>query len=190
MKPCDKWFDEFVVSTEGGLKRYVRTIIASAEDAQEVVQEAYLKVYCVLRNSSANDHAPTALVYTTARNLALSRLRHQKVITQKATAVGVAEELRVSRDSVERQCGRSEKLNSALLAVTQLPPKCREVFVLRMIEGQSHRDIADRLQISVSTVEKHIAKGVRLCRQYIADIAMERQAQQLLSETKAREFGT
>ncbi len=190
MKPCHKWFDEFVSTTEGGLVRYARTIVVSPEDAQEVAQEAYLKIYCVLRKNSAVNHSPVALLYTTARNLALSRLRHQKVMTQKALAVGVAEELRVNRISAERQLGQREKLAAALRAVSALPPKCREVFVLRVIEGFSHRAIAEKLQISVSTVEKHIARGVRLCRQHIAVIAADQQSQPDQKSMPLQEFGT
>ena len=55
-----------------------------------------------------------------------------------------------------------------MLAVNQLPPKCRNVFVLRMIDGLSQRAIGERLGIAVSTVEKHLAKGLRLCKESIA----------------------
>ena len=55
-----------------------------------------------------------------------------------------------------------------LRAVNGLPPKCRDVFVLRMIEGLSQREIAERLGITVSTVEKHLARGLRHCKDSLA----------------------
>ena len=46
--------------------------------------------------------------------------------------------------------------------IDSLPDKCRQAFVLRRIEGYSQREIAQRMQISENTVEKHICKGIRV----------------------------
>lgn len=48
-------------------------------------------------------------------------------------------------------------------AVAQLPPKCQQVFILRKVEGLSMKDIAIRMDISVSAVEKHVATGLIKC---------------------------
>ena len=156
-------FDVLVKSTRDALTRYVTRLTGSADDAQEIVQEAYLKVFCVLRANPACE-SPAALLYTAARNLAISRRRHDKVVARSETAITVAEELRTAPATVEQHAGRREQLQHLMLAVNRLPPKCRSVFVLRMIEGLSQQDIAERLGISVSTVEKHLSRGLRLCR--------------------------
>mgnify|MGYP006186034825 CR=1 FL=1 len=46
--------------------------------------------------------------------------------------------------------------------IAQLPDKCRQAFILRRVEGFSQREIAERMQISENTVEKHVCKGIRL----------------------------
>ncbi len=168
MKAVENWFDDFVSETRVAVTEYITRITNSREDAKDVVQEAYLKVYCCIRNKPG-EHQPAALLYTTARNLALSRRRHQQVVDKRATAVSVAEELRASPRSTEHRAGRREQLQMLLLAVNKLPPKCRSAFVLRMIDGLSQQEIAERLGISVSTVEKHLARGLRLCRAEIVD---------------------
>ena len=169
MTAVGNWFDDFVVETRVAVTDYVNRITHSREDAKDVVQEAYLKVYCCIRNNPG-EHQPVALLYTTARNLALSGRRHQKVVDKRATAVGVAEELRASPRSTEHRAGRREQLQMLLLAVNKLPPKCRSAFVLRVIDGLSQQEIAERLGISVSTVEKHLSRGLRLCRAEIASL--------------------
>ena len=59
-------------------------------------------------------------------------------------------------------------------AIDDLPPGCREVLLLRKVELLSHREIADRLGIAVSTVEKQHARALRLLR---AALPSEIQAQ-------------
>lgn len=166
MKPDEQWFDDFVDDTRVALTAYVNRITGSRDDAQEVVQEAYLKVYCAL-SSGVQGHQPAALLYTTARNIAISRQRHDTVVARSETAVTVFEELRTARKTTEQQAGRREQLQMLLLAVNKLPPKCRSVFVMRMIEGLSQQAIGERLGIAVSTVEKHLSRGLRLCRSEI-----------------------
>jgi RNA polymerase sigma factor (sigma-70 family) len=169
MKPSQEWFNDLVEQTRGGLARYVDRILVSPDDTQEVLQEAYLKVFVALRKSGPDENYPVAFLYTTARNIAISRLRHQSVVLKSVGAISIAEELRVERASAEQQVSESERLNALLLVVNGLPPKCREVFVLRWIHGMSQRDIGEKLGISVSTVEKHLAKGLRHCKAMMAD---------------------
>jgi len=158
------WFDGFVEETRGPLAAYIRKIVSSPDDVQGVMQDAYLKVFVALRKFRYQGHSPTALLYTTAHNLAISRLRHQKVIQHSFAAVSIAEELRCECLSAEQSVSVSQKRNELMLIINALPPKCRDVFVLRWIHGMSQRAISERLDIAVSTVEKHLAKGLRFCK--------------------------
>jgi RNA polymerase sigma-70 factor (ECF subfamily) len=52
-------------------------------------------------------------------------------------------------------------------AVATLPPQCQKVFVMCRVLGQSHKEIAARLGISTSTVEKHVAAGFKRCSDHL-----------------------
>jgi len=171
---CEKWFDEFVAEGRAELTGFLCRILRSADDAAEVSQEAYLKVYLALQQDTAREHCPKALLYTTARNLAISRLRHQKVIDRSALAVTVNQELQAERRSPEQFASSSEDLRDLLRVVNQLPPKCRQVLLLRMLEGLSQKEIAARLSIAVSTVEKHLAKALHSSRNAMAELKLSR----------------
>ncbi len=160
-KVSRQWFDEFVVATRGELTGYLGRLLKSSDDALEVSQEAYLKVFVALRKNSGREHTPKALLYATARNVAISRLRHQRVVENSAGAVYINQELQVVERSPEQQACKSDDLHSLLHVINRLPPKCRKVLLLRMLEGLSQKQIASRLGIAVSTVEKHLAKGLR-----------------------------
>jgi RNA polymerase sigma factor (sigma-70 family) len=52
-------------------------------------------------------------------------------------------------------------------AVAALPKKCRQVFLLRKVHGLGHREIAERMGLSVSSVEKYLLRGIVDCRAYM-----------------------
>ena len=62
-----------------------------------------------------------------------------------------------------------QELQRLELAVAQLPEGCRTVLLLRKVELLSHREIADRLGIAISTVEKQHARALRLLRALLAN---------------------
>ncbi|GMG86763.1 RNA polymerase sigma factor [Biformimicrobium ophioploci] len=133
-------------------------------EAEEVVQEAYLRLFMALQKSPEIEIRP--YIFRVARNLAISRLRHQRVVHEHASAVEMAAENLQQRPNTEHEVCSEQDKQSLLAAINSLPPACRQVFVFRKIEGMSHREISERMGISVKTVENHIARGMRLCREY------------------------
>lgn len=54
-------------------------------------------------------------------------------------------------------------------AVARLPPKCRRVYLMRKVHGMSHKEIAQHMGITTTTVERHITKGIRDCARYMEE---------------------
>jgi RNA polymerase sigma-70 factor (ECF subfamily) len=60
-----------------------------------------------------------------------------------------------------------ERIRLLARAIAALPPQCAKVFILRKMQGMSQKEIAVRLNISVRTVENHVAVGLSRCRAFM-----------------------
>jgi len=145
------------------LRRYVRRWVRSPAEADEIVQEAFLRTY----ERSAAVETPRAFLFTIARHLAWKLRRHQALAA--TDSVGDFDDSRVvpQGPSPETQMLADEEVRLLTRAVEQLPPQCRAVFALRVFYACSYQDIADRLGLSVRTVEKHVARGTRETHEYL-----------------------
>lgn len=148
------------IACERRLKRFVARLCRNVEDADDITHEALVSA---LRAEA--DHAiehPEAYLYRAARNLALKN--QAKKSREVVGFVEAAADTLVSLEpSVEDQVISRERYALFCEAVATLPPSCRRVFVMRKIYGYSHKEISERLDISTSTVEKHLATGFARC---------------------------
>lgn len=103
-----------------------------------------------------------------ARNLIHDLFRHRNVVpiynVADLEATNAVDELA----SPERTNSGRDELRFLAQLVEQLPPQCRKVFTLRKIHGFSNDTIAKQMGLSVSTVEKHLVKALRLCTEGLA----------------------
>lgn len=148
------------------LKRYIARLLKRPEDIEDIAQESFLKV--LEAGSKGEIRYPTAYLYRTARNLAFNNL------TKKSNkAVDSIEDL-LDSDVI----GQTARLEDDIMAQQRfelfcraaagLPDQCRQVLILRKVYGLSQQEVAAQLGIAVSTVEKHVAKGMVRCSQYMA----------------------
>lgn len=137
------------------LRRFVRSRVASRHDAEDVIQDAYLRV---LRYSAEHVvESEERLLFSAARNLAVDNRRRRKVRERNAAdcAVLAVEDSPASDEVVEAR----QRLKRVEAAIGLLPPRCREIFLMHRIDGLSYSQIAKSVGISVSAVEKHIARA-------------------------------
>ncbi|MEW6998769.1 RNA polymerase sigma factor [Colwelliaceae bacterium BS250] len=161
----EKWLNELMLETKATLHASMSKLL-DKEDAEDVLQEAYFKVYEARKSGLQHDNFK-AFLFKVARNIALSRLRHKKVINSSLKAVHDSDVARLANITNEDKICKEQE--SALLfhAIKGLPPICRQVFVLRKFNDKSHSEIANMLNISNKTVENHITKAVKYCRDSI-----------------------
>jgi RNA polymerase sigma-70 factor (ECF subfamily) len=149
------------------LERFVRRLLGNADEAVEVSQEAFMRVYAA--EVGGRTEVSEALLYTVAKNLALSELRKR---TSRATdAMGDLTGLGVEAPGMnpEQLLSQRQMIHAVETAMKCMPPKCLEVFRLRKLEDLSHTEIADRLNISTKTVERHITHALQLCHAALAE---------------------
>jgi RNA polymerase sigma-70 factor (ECF subfamily) len=139
------------------LRRFVRAFVESREDAEDVIQEAYLRV---LSYSAKHDvEHPERLLFSTARNLAVDARRRRKVRERTAAQLAVLEACAIDFPASDEVADAQQRLMRVEAAISQLPARCREVFLLHRLDGMSYSEIATHCGISVSAVEKHIARA-------------------------------
>lgn len=153
--------------TLGPLRRHLARILGNPAEAQDVAHDAYVKVWPVVEKQAAEK--PEALLYTTARRLAFNRLKRRR-ISPIAPEPAAAEASAATGPGVVQQVIARQELQALEQAIAQLPEGCRTVLLLRKIELLSHQQIADRLGIAVSTVEKQHARALRLLRASLAGV--------------------
>lgn len=154
-------FGAFYRSTLTPLRRYLARLLGNTPEAQDVAHDAYMRVYPTITQQNAD--RPEALLYVTARRLAINRLKRRS-ISPLAPEGASLETAASASPGVEQQVMARQEMQMLQQAIAELPEGCRTVLLLRKVELLSHREIADRLGIAISTVEKQHARALRLLR--------------------------
>jgi RNA polymerase sigma factor (sigma-70 family) len=156
----DLWFKREILVHEALLLRYLRRVWPKREEIHDLRQEIYVRVYEAALK--ARPAAPRAFVLATARNLVVDRVRRGRVVSIEV--VGDPEALNVMIDelSPERRLSAWQELRRVTRAFNSLPRRCREVVWLRRVHDLSMQEVADRLGLSVRTVENQVLRGMRL----------------------------
>ncbi len=148
------------------LKKFIAGFLQREQDIEDVVQEAYLKAFSVEQDRGEITQ-PKAFLFTIAKNIALNELnRKSRQMTDYIEDCQVsfsAESTTTTENEIEAQ----QALSIYCEAIVALPEKCRHVYLLRKVHGLPHKEIAQRLSISLSSVEKHLRVGSISCRNYI-----------------------
>jgi len=141
------------------LVRSILKMSVRQEDVDDILQETYLRVL----NAGKKSHiqSPQDYLFAVSRNLVLENLSRQaREITMEINdALAGADEIAVDRVLHYRQ--KFKMLNEALRA---LPEQKRRAILLRKFYGLSHHEIAGKMNVSISSVEKYIASGIKECR--------------------------
>lgn len=161
LNDLDRWFASEVLVHEPALMHFLLRRWNQRDEVADLRQEIYVRVYeAALRERPLS---PRAFLFTTARNLMADRIRRQKVVSIEAMGDLESSNVYLIEDvSPERWAGGRQLLRRLAEAFDALPDRCREVVWLRRVEELPQKDVARHLGIAEKTVEKHLAKGMRL----------------------------
>jgi RNA polymerase sigma-70 factor (ECF subfamily) len=134
------------------LRRFARRRVGR-DEAEDVVQDAYLHLLQKER-FEALDH-PKAFLYRIAANLTVDSLRKHKTRSSHALSE-IA--LQGAAQSANAPDARVE-IRRLLAVLGELPPLCREAFFLNRLDGFTHAEIAERLNLSVRTIDRYIDRA-------------------------------
>jgi len=149
-------FDAFIKRHWTALVWYVMSFLGSLDEAKDVVQEAFMRLW-EQRRELRHGEAARAYVYQIARNVALNQRESRRV--RDGLAAIVAEG--ISTPPTPAQVTEETELQGIVEhAIAALPERRREAFVLAHLHQLSHREIADTMGISPQTVANQISAAL------------------------------
>lgn len=159
-------FEEVFKTHFKRLFAYAFTIVKEEMAAEEMVQNVFYRIW-ERKGQVDIKSSVTAYLYRSVYHESLNYLKHQKV--KLAYASHAAREAKHQSDNAGAKVQLSEleqKLNKAL---AELPEQCRTIFQLSRFEELKYQEIADKLGLSIKTVENQMGKALKILRVKLAD---------------------
>lgn len=135
-------------------------ILGDKQDAEDAVQEAFVRYWNNRDNISYEQSAIRSYLYTTVNNISLNVIRHRQIVKDfEQQALCPAEENQTINRIIQ-----TEVLTKICEAMAALPDACRRISWMGYIDGMKNREIARELGISVNTVKTQKLRGVKILR--------------------------
>lgn len=160
-----EWFKAVVLPHEAAVRARLQRICPTGFDVDNLVAESLARAY------QAHDidriTAGRSYLFAIARNLLIDALRREAIVS--LDFVADLDVLRSDEAMTERQIQARDELRWLQALVDRMPTQWRRVFLLRRVHDLSPATIAGEMGLSVSTVEKHLAKALKLVAQARAE---------------------
>ena len=149
------------------LIQFLRQRLSVPDDALDVAQEAYIRL--MQYQDSRRIRSPSSMLFRIAMNVAndLGRAELARGVPNHCSV----DDLDIASDepSAERQLAARQDLSLLYTAIDELPPKCRQVFLLSRVRRMTYGQIARHCGISQKMVEKHVSHALAVCMQKVSE---------------------
>lgn len=139
--------------------------IRDRDAAADLVQESYARLLAV-EQAGQSIAQPRALLHQIARRLMVDR--HRRAAVRDHDSIDALEEVEQPHAPAHQQPDQAlsdmQSVRAYVAAIEALPPRCKEAFMLHTFDDFTYAQIAARMGISVSMVEKHVVRGMLACR--------------------------
>lgn len=170
LREIDRWFIDAVLPHEGALVALGRKLLGSSDAAHDLVQDVLIEVIADRKWQSIVN--PRVYLMRMVYTRALSVLKRRKIVP--FAPLPTFETLffaDAAPDAFAVVDGR-QKVELVMAAIDELPPQCREAFMLCRVHGYSSEEAAAVLGISASSVRTHVARGLALITRRVGAIAL------------------
>lgn len=153
----------------GKLLYVAQSYISNKEDAEEIVQDVFLKVWKKRKSITSNING---YLFKVTKNSCLDYLRskkHKLSNTHNIVQLEAFINHNALADNDTSSILEKELEKRIQASIELLPEKCKKVFVKSRVEGLKNREISDELDISIKTVENHMSKAIRHMRLHLRE---------------------
>lgn len=138
---------------------YAYTYLKDVDSSEDIVQEVFIKIWEKEKLQMEADNLKFYL-FTAVRNNCLTKIqKNKKNYFQELEDKDIPDEIKIEIEEENKNFDPKILISKAM---DQLPPKCREVFMMSRISGLTYRQIADSLGISIKTVENQMGKAIKV----------------------------
>jgi len=161
------WLGRQVLPHEPALRAWLSRRRLGGLDVDDIVQETYSRL--MTAESVQHVHDTRSYTFQVAGSVVIDHLRRMKVVSIASMPDLDYLEVVSEEPSPERQVIDRDELHRLATMIARLPGRVRDVFTLRRVYGLSQREVAEKLEIAESTVEKHMARGFLLMLEQFKD---------------------
>lgn len=151
------------------LYKFSLSILKSSEEAENIIQDVFLNLW-LNREKIEKNSLVKYYIFTIAYNSAIS------VIRKKIKEVQFLEYLKTLQDlqqePVDLQIEYNELEDNLNKIINTMPERQREVYLLHKVEGLKYSEIAEKLNISVNTIENHMSRALKSIREKIGNYSL------------------
>lgn len=151
------------------LYKFGYSILKSQEEAENLIQDVYLNLwenrYKVEKNASIKYY-----LFTIAYNSAITIIRKKARESEFVEYVKTLQE--INEDPVNMELEYNELVNKLDEIIRELPQRQKEVYLLHKVEGLKYSEIAERLNISVNTIENHMSRALKTIREKLGNYSL------------------
>jgi RNA polymerase sigma-70 factor (ECF subfamily) len=172
--PSPENFERVVDDYQRRLYGFALRMTGNREDAEEIVQDAFVRAFRALGKMSEEQRAELRLqpwLYTITLNVTRNRLRSKRptnvALDSLADPDALLNETQEGPEQPEQVVERGTDVELVEQALLQLPMHLRAAATLRFIEGRSHPEIAEILNQPIGTVKSHVHRAVRILRRIL-----------------------
>lgn len=155
-------------STYSQLVRFFRNRLGNSNDADDLSQDVF--TLWLNRKEQSPVKESRAYLFKIANNVLIEHWRRNQHLAKSDTDIDdvlLEHNLATTQDDPSEILEHQQRIQLLSEAIDLLPPRRREAFLLYRFDGLSQSEIAERMEISISMVEKHIAAALVYCKKHL-----------------------
>ena len=159
-------FEKLFRSSYVSLVRYAKTILKDHDTAEEIVQDLFFRLWQDRVNLTI-ESSLNGYLFRSVHNRSLHFIEHQTVVDRHAGEIAASADQ--TAEPVTEAIYYSELQSKVAKVLEQLPERCSVIFRMSRFEGLKYNEIAEKLSVSLKTVEANMGKALKEFRKALAE---------------------